>query len=108
MKLIRQHISKLQELCERHYVSEMYVFGSIINNKELKPDSDIDFLVKFSGVELKDYFDNYMDLKESLEFLFSRPVDLLEIQTIKNPILKRSINRNKKKIYGRENPKMAV
>jgi len=55
-----------------------------------------------------EYFDNYMDLKENLENLFSRKVDLVEIQTLKNPILKRSINRDKVIIYGRENTKMAV
>lgn len=71
-------------------------------------DSDIDFLVLFSGVEPLEYFDNYMDFKEELEGLFSRNVDLVEIQTIKNPILKRSIDRNKKILYGRKDSKMAV
>lgn len=36
-----------------------------------------------------------MDFKEALKTLFSREVDLVEIQTIKNPILKKSIDRNK-------------
>ncbi len=49
-----------------------------------------------------------MDFKEELEGLFSRNVDLVEIQTIKNPILKRSIDRNKKILYGRKDSKMAV
>lgn len=71
-------------------------------------DSDIDFLVLFSGVEPLEYFDNYMDFKEELEGLFSRNVDLVEIQTIKNPILKRSIDRNKKILYGRKDSKMVV
>ncbi len=73
-----------------------------------RQDSDIDFLVLFSGVEPLEYFDNYMDFKEELEGLFSRNVDLVEIQTIKNPILKRSIDRNKKILYGRKDSKMAV
>ena len=73
-----------------------------------RQDSDIDFLVLFSCVEPLEYFDNYMDFKEELEGLFSRNVDLVEIQTIKNPILKRSIDRNKKILYGRKDSKMAV
>ena len=73
-----------------------------------RQDSDIDFLVLFSGVEPLEYFDNYMDFKEELEGLFSRNVDLVEIQTIKNPILKRSIDRNKKILYGRKDSKMVV
>ena len=107
MKIIQEHIKEISNLCKKHYVSEMYVFGSVLTD-DFGPDSDIDFLVRFTGVDLMEYFDNYMDLKESLESLFSRSVDLIEIQTLKNPILKRSIDRNKKILYGREDTKMAV
>jgi predicted nucleotidyltransferase len=41
-----------------------------------------------------------MELKEKLECLLKRPVDILEEQTIQNPVLRRSIDRNKKLIYG--------
>jgi predicted nucleotidyltransferase len=57
---------------------------------------------------LRTYADNYFDLKFSLEDLFSRPVDLLEEKAIRNPVLRRSIDRNKKLIYGRKNREMAV
>ena len=88
-------------------VKELYAFGSIITGP-FKTNSDLDFLVEFDDVDLYDYFDNYMDLKESLEELFDLKVDLVEIQTLKNPILKRSIDRNKKLIYGRTDSKMVV
>lgn len=107
MNLINQHKSKLTSLCKKYKVSELYVFGSVLTELFNK-QSDIDFLVKFGDVELYNYFDNYMDFKESLENLFKRKVDLLEIQTLKNPILKRSIDRNKMKVYGRADSKMAV
>ncbi|NOQ25550.1 MAG: nucleotidyltransferase domain-containing protein [Bacteroidales bacterium] len=107
MNLIKQHKSKLISLCKKYKVSELYVFGSVLTELFNK-QSDIDFLVKFGDVELYDYFDNYMDFKESLESLFKRNVDLLEIQTLKNPILRRSIDRTKIKIYGRADSKMAV
>jgi predicted nucleotidyltransferase len=41
-----------------------------------------------------------MDFKESLEKLFGRDVDLVEEQTLRNPILINSINKSKKLIYG--------
>jgi uncharacterized protein len=107
MNLIKQHRSKLISLCKKYKVSELYVFGSVLTDLFNK-QSDIDFLVKFGNVELFNYFDNYMDFKESLESLFKRKVDLLEIQTLKNPILRRSIDRNKVKVYGRADSKMAV
>lgn len=107
MNLINKNIDALRKLCVKHKVDELYVFGSIVTDL-FKDQSDIDFLVKFGKVDLYDYFDNYMDFKESLEKLFNREIDLVEIQTLKNPILKRSINKNKSKIYGRADSKMAV
>lgn len=107
MKIIQERINELKVLCDKHHVVELYVFGSVLT-ESFTSESDIDFLVQFSGVEPLDYFDNYMDFKEKLERLFSRMVDLVEIQTLKNPILKRSIDRNKVILYGREDSKMAV
>lgn len=49
-----------------------------------------------------------MDFKDNLSDLFSREIDLVEIQTLKNPILKRSIDRDKILLYGREDFKVAV
>ena len=107
MELINQHIEEINLLCEKHKVKELYAFGSIISGP-FKAESDLDFLVEFDNIDLYDYFDNYMDLKESLEELFNIKVDLVEIQTLKNPILIRSIDRNKKLIYGRTDSKMVV
>ena len=66
------------------------------------------FLVKFGKIRLYDYSDNYFDLKEAFEKLFKRNVDLLEIQTLKNPYLIESINENKILVYGQGNKKMAA
>ncbi|MCK5705093.1 MAG: nucleotidyltransferase domain-containing protein [Cyclobacteriaceae bacterium] len=107
MKLIQEHIKEINELCKKYHVAELYVFGSVLTNN-FKADSDIDFLVRYEGVEPLEYFDNYMDFKEGLEILFSRKIDLVEMQTVKNPILKRSIDRNKIILYGRKDSKMAV
>jgi len=77
----------------------MYLFGSALNSNFNK-ESDVDLLVKFKVIELSKYFDNYMDFKEKLENLFGRKVDLVEEQTLRNPILINSINKSKELIYG--------
>ncbi|MFV8342207.1 nucleotidyltransferase family protein [Flavobacterium sp. XS2P39] len=74
-------------------------FGSALNSN-FSDKSDIDFLVKFKAIELAQYFENYINLKENLKILFGREVDLLEEQTLKNPILINSINKSKELIYG--------
>lgn len=107
MELINQHIDELRKLCDEYHVLKLYVFGSVAKG-EYDKTSDIDLLVEFSGVDPLDYFDNYISLKDRLTLLFSREVDLVEVQTVKNPILKKSIDRDKILVYGREDPKMAV
>lgn len=107
MELINKYNNQLMKLCDKFHVIELYVFGSMATG-DLKPDSDVDLLVEFGEVDIYNYFDNYMEFKASLEKLFKREVDLLEKQTLKNPVLIKSINRNKKKLYERADTEMAL
>ena len=93
------HKEALFTLCDTYHVDKLFVFGSAMTNK-FTSTSDIDFLVKFKTFDLSLYFDNYLILKEKLKELFNREIDLLEEQTLKNPILINSINKNKALIYG--------
>ena len=99
MGIIDNNIDNLKKLCVTYNVEKMYLFGSSLNSN-FNEKSDIDLLVKFKHIELSKYFDNYIDFKEKLESLFGREVDLLEEQTLKNPILIKSINNSKELIYG--------
>jgi predicted nucleotidyltransferase len=96
---MEQNLAKLKNICAIYHVDKMYLFGSALNSS-FSNHSDIDFLVKFKQMDLAKYFQNYMELKENLESLFGRKVDLLEEQTLKNPILIKSINKSKELIYG--------
>jgi hypothetical protein len=99
MKVIKNHIEKLKILCNKYNVDRFYLFGSALST-DFSEKSDFDFLVKFKPIDLSNYFDNYITFKEELKLLLGREVDLVEEQTLKNPILIRSINRNKELIYG--------
>lgn len=99
MKIIDKNRDKIRALCNKHKVSRLFVFGSILTDR-FKKSSDVDFVVDFDGVELYDYADNYFDLKTSLEKLLKRQVDLLEDKAIKNPYLRKSIDSSKQMIYG--------
>ena len=99
MTFISSYQTEIAKLCSQHQVEKMYVFGSAATDK-LKNDSDIDLLVKFRPFDLSQYFLNYMTLKDKLKQLLNRDIDLLEEQTLKNPFLIRSIDKNKELIYG--------
>jgi uncharacterized protein len=99
MLFIKKHIEPLNQLCRSHSVDTMYLFGSA-TKANFNEASDIDFLVKFKSIDLAQYFDNYISLKANLATLFGREIDLVEEQTLKNPILIKSINKSKELVYG--------
>jgi predicted nucleotidyltransferase len=99
MLYIENQKEAINNLCKLHNVETLYIFGSALTDR-FSAASDIDFLVKFKPFDLSLYFDNYLLLKEKLKDLFHREIDLLEEQTLKNPILIKSINKNKELIYG--------
>jgi uncharacterized protein len=66
-------------------VDSLALFGSFARG-EGKDTSDLDFVVEFN----KKSFDAYMDLKELLERLFNRKVDLVISDAVK-PRLRSSI-----------------
>jgi predicted nucleotidyltransferase len=99
MGIVERNINKIRDLCIQYKVASLFVFGSVLTDK-FKNESDVDLLVDFKDVDLYDYADNYFNLKTSLENLFKRKVDLLELKALKNPYLKSSIDSSKQLIYG--------
>lgn len=99
MNLIMRNIEAIRHLCAKHKVRRLFVFGSVLTDA-FNAESDVDMLVEFEGVELYEYADNYFNLKASLEALFNREVDLLELQAIKNPYFKETIDLSKELVYG--------
>ena len=99
MKLIQRHISQIIALCEKHKVTSLYVFGSVLTDS-FNNESDVDFVVIFDKAKVEDYFDNYFDFKYALQDLLGREVDLVEDQTIRNKYLRQNVDASKQLIYG--------
>lgn len=70
LKIVRDAVP---ELMERYGVLHLDLFGSFARG-EATPCSDVDFLVTFNG---EPTFARYMGLKEDLETLLDRNVDLV-------------------------------
>ena len=74
LSLLDEHRDELRRLGVRR----LGLFGSTARN-EASQVSDLDFLVEFQQKS----FDGYMDLKEFLERVFGRRVDLVTPETLK-------------------------
>ena len=99
MDLLSTYKKQINELCVTHKVKSLYAFGSVLTSK-FSTSSDIDLIVDFKEIDVKDYADNYFDFKFSLQEIFNRPVDLLEERAIKNPYFKQAVNKTKELVYG--------
>lgn len=101
MQLIELNLQRIFELCRSHKVKSLAVFGSILTDR-FNDESDVDLLVDFEpqNPETFDYVSNYFNLRDSLERLFNRSVDLIEYGNQLNPLFKASIDRKKQIIYG--------
>jgi predicted nucleotidyltransferase len=98
MLRIDAYRNEVAALCQKHHVKELYLFGSAKTNA-FNDDSDIDLLVQFNAMDSGSYFGNYSDFKSALEDLFHRPVDLVENQSIRNPVFRMVVDRESQLLY---------
>lgn len=101
MKLIEINLNRIFELCKKHKVKSLAVFGSILTER-FNDKSDVDLLVDFETTDPDkfDYVSNYFDLQDSLESLFKRKVDLVVGSSLRNKYFINNVNRTKQMIYG--------
>lgn len=71
-------------MCRAHGVQRLRLFGSAASNRFDPSRSDVDVLVEFVA-EVQDPFDAYFGLKEDLERLLGREVDLVMASAVRNP-----------------------
>jgi len=90
----------LAEFCRRWKVAELSLFGSALR-EGFRQDSDVDLLISFApGVSWE--FDDFLTMKEELETLFGRAVDLVErrlVETSENYIRRRHILSHLQPLY---------
>ncbi len=82
--IVNQHRAELTELCRRYRVQRLELFGSAADDRFDPARSDLDFLVEFQPLAEDQHADAYFGLRESLEALFGRPIDLVMTKAIRN------------------------
>ena len=97
---LEQYYNEIKQICDSLPVKRLGLFGSVLN-KKFAPESDIDVLVLFDEKQEMDLFNNYFELKEKLEEVFHRQVDLVIDKDFKNPFFKKSIEQSREIIYER-------
>ena|SRR2546425_10785028 len=96
---IESHRAQIAEICARYGVRRLEVFGSAATGAFDPARSDLDFLVDFDPASSTNRFEKYFGLKEALEALFGRPVDLVEEGASSNRYFLESLNKSRRLLY---------
>ncbi len=98
-ELIESKMSELRALCERYRVERLALFGSALREDFDAGNSDLDLTVEFQPMTPQEHAAAYFGLLEDLESLFGRRVDLVEIEAVRNPYLRREIEAGQETLY---------
>jgi predicted nucleotidyltransferase len=90
---------EIEDLCRELSVRRLDVFGSAVGDTFDVKSSDVDVLVEFDVGPDFDYFDHYFSLKEGLERILCRPVDVVTASSIQNPYFRQRVMDTREALY---------
>ena len=108
ISLVENKFAQIAPLCERYRVKSLELFGSAAKGTFRDEDSDLDFLVEFDERRLPGYAMRYLNFAEDLERLFGRKVDLLTIESVKNPYLRDELQETCVNVYATRSKEKVV
>lgn len=91
---------KIVEFCRKWRITEFALFGSVLRD-DFRSDSDVDVLVTFAP-DTQWRFYHLLDMKDELEAIFGRPVDVVEkrlVEHSENYIRRKHILENMETVY---------
>ena len=99
LQMLRVRQNDIRQLCEKHGVISLGVFGSATTDRFTEA-SDLDFLVEFDpALTATQKAQAFFSLKEELEEMFSRPVDLVTVSSLTNPYFRDSVLQERQPLY---------
>jgi uncharacterized protein len=88
------------DVCRQFHVRRLDIFGSAATGRGFDPAcSDLDFLVTFEPLAPVEYADAFFGLREALEALSGRPIDLVTDAALENPYLRRRVESERHTLF---------
>jgi predicted nucleotidyltransferase len=94
-----EHMLAIGTLCRRFRVRRLAVFGSAVTGQFKPQSSDFDVAVRFYRDGNLPAADQYFGLKESLEALLGRPVDLVVEDAVRNRFFRAELDETAVEVY---------
>ena len=97
-KPIKDKLTEIQSFLKSKKIKDVYIFGSACT-ENFKDDSDVDFLIAFDkSLDYKEYGELWWEIYFGLQKLLNKEIDIINEDKIKNPYLKREIDKTRVKI----------
>ena len=103
IELVKRREAELVELCHKHHVKRLDIFGSAADGSFKPGESDLDFLVDYlpddeiaGGYNIANA---YLGLLADLQDLFELEIDLVMERAIKNPYFRNGVEQSRQVIY---------
>lgn len=98
--LVEEKLEAIRALCREFGVVRLELFGSAATGEFDPEQSDIDFLVEYPpDYDFGPWLTRYFELKERLEALLEREVDLVMAGAPRNPYFIQSVNESRRLLY---------
>jgi len=90
---------EIAQLCRKHHVRRLSVFGSAARDDFDPATSDVDIIVEFDDIPIEQYSDNKWALYDGLVAKFNRKVDLLTWKSVRNPVVLSEVESTAETLY---------
>ena len=100
LAVIEERLEGIKALCREYGVARLEVFGSATGDAFDPEQSDVDFLIEYrTETDLGPWMGRYFELRERLEALLGRPVDLVMTGALRNRYFIQSVNQSRRVLY---------
>ncbi len=100
VNLITSNIEGIKQLLAANMIEQAYVFGSAAKG-DFDENSDVDFLVKFrTDLTPLEKGEFWWNLHDELRNFLKREIDIVTVNSLKNPYFIKEIDETKVLIYG--------
>lgn len=97
--IVESRLTAIAELCRRHHVRKLELFGSAATDSFDNATSDVDFFVEFLPNATHGFSGDFFGLKLDLEELLGREVDLVMTSAVRNPYFLRAVSAVRTQVY---------
>ena len=90
---------EIAEICRKHHVRRLSVFGSAVREDFDPAKSDVDIIVEFEDLPIEQYSDNKWALHDELATKFDRKIDPLTWKSLRNPVILSEVENTAETLY---------